>query len=422
MPVDGFDVESWVGSLDLALQKLAAVDRARGHRGHSDPSEGAELDAVHGILSGHPAWAALATASDDRRVCIQFPNNGCVRSLSAVIRGLMARGRESGEGGFRVACTELSLILAQDDEGSRDPCRAELLTGYHVVLFQGLIFREEIRLEEAMKIVPFGQLADFFDARNLERLVPRANRYNLDETLSAIIKPFRWKPDFRNDCEGMSFVDSWSGVDAFCEDAESLIELLALFHGGPVVRLASIGFRLHRRACLLLGSMDIHDSITHAASPPGAFGSPVKPVEARQDAIDGATRAFAARDGERYVNCAPMITRLAEALARQGRFATDDRILDVAIALERLYMPDDRGISAQLQECVAGFLGGAREERCRMKGEIKHFFDVRSAIIHWPKDAKKKRLLEERPEAFRNGFELARRSAVKMLGDEQPPD
>ena len=53
---------------------------------------------------------------------------------------------------------------------------------------------------------------------------------------------------------------------------------------------------------------------------------------------------------------------------------------------------------------------------------MKHFYDVRSAIVHGPKDERKTRLLGERPEALRNGLELARRSIVKMLKDGPPPE
>ena len=115
-----------------------------------------------------------------------------------------------------------------------------------------------------------------------------------------------------------------------------------------------------------------------------------------------------------------MIARLVEALGRQGRFATDDGILDVAVSLERMYKPKDRRISKQLQNGVAKILGGGEEERSQMRREIKQFYDVRSAIIHGPKNEQKKQMLTKRQEAFCNGFDLARRSVIKILKEGTP--
>ena len=52
-----------------------------------------------------------------------------------------------------------------------------------------------------------------------------------------------------------------------------------------------------------------------------------------------AKNAFEERKSERYREVAPVIGRLAEALARSGQFATEDKVLDVAIALERMFKP-----------------------------------------------------------------------------------
>ena len=56
----------------------------------------------------------------------------------------------------------------------------------------------------------------------------------------------------------------------------------------------------------------------------------------------------------------------------------------------------------------------------QMKKAMKHVYDVRSAVIHGPKDDKKKRLPEEMNKAFVAGFDLARQSLFKMLLDGPP--
>ncbi|MCY3625852.1 MAG: HEPN domain-containing protein, partial [Candidatus Dadabacteria bacterium] len=133
-----------------------------------------------------------------------------------------------------------------------------------------------------------------------------------------------------------------------------------------------------------------------------------------------AKNAFEERKNERYREMAPVIGRLAEALARVGQFVAEDQILDVAIALERMFKPKDGRISEQLQKSVADLLESEDEVQSQIKENIKHFYNVRSAIIHGPKDGKKKRLLEEKKEAFDAGFNLTRRSLFKMLRDGSP--
>ena len=147
-------------------------------------------------------WPGLVEASSNGGIWIQFPGNGGMGEPSEAIAGLMARGKEAGEDGFRVACSEMSLLLEQDDATDRDPRRADPLTGYHVALFQGLIFGEEIRVGDGVVIVPFAHLDAFVDADILERLGPGADRFRWGDTMAAVVKPLRWKPEFSKDGEG----------------------------------------------------------------------------------------------------------------------------------------------------------------------------------------------------------------------------
>ena len=447
-----FDAENWINRLADALQGLEYVQEDHGEeldeqrsrdwpgKASGNPSEmytslywnaskfefrhperryGPLRDAlteVRSILSRHPVLAELPESTCGGEIGMRFVNRKAEWKPSAVIGGLMVRGLEVGENGFKVACSELNLLL--DPDCDRGPDGEKLLTGGHVVLFHGLILGEEIGIGGDLKIMPFGQLGELVDDYMLDHMVPGGAKYGAGSLLGAIVKPFRWRPEIGSDDEIPEC--DWSETEPFFDDAEVVIELLSLFHAAPVVRLASFPWRFPKRSCLLLGEMGFHRSCRAdvSSSRPGSSF----PFHARRDAIDATARTFAVRSGERYRHCAPVIARLGEALARQGRFEIDDQILDVAIALERMYMPKDRGISSQLRHRVAGFLGGDEEERTRIGDEVKHFYEVRSAIIHGPKDKRKKRLLEERPDAFRNGSALARRSVVKALSEGLPPD
>ena len=104
--------------------------------------------------------------------------------------------------------------------------------------------------------------------------------------------------------------------------------------------------------------------------------------------------------------------RLAEALARDGPFMSEDRILDVAISLERMYELDQGKISIELRERAASFLATSTEGRGRVKRDVKQFYNVRSGIVH---NRQPPPSAATRADAFTKGFEVARRSVVKLL-------
>ena len=129
--------------------------------------------------------------------------------------------------------------------------------------------------------------------------------------------------------------------------------------------------------------------------------------------------AFEIRMGERYARMAPIVGRLAEALGRDGRFAVEDRILDVAIALERMYQLEGGEISHKMRTRVAWFLGADVESRLREMKSVKEFYEARSAIVHNPK---RKAVTQRHHDAFAKGFDIARRSLFKLLREDPPDD
>ena len=116
---------------------------------------------------------------------------------------------------------------------------------------------------------------------------------------------------------------------------------------------------------------------------------------------------------------APIIGRLAEALARDGRFAGKDRILDVAIALEHMYELDQGKISQKLRNRASRYLGNDAGSQRRDWDNVKEFYEVRSDIVHNRSD----RMSPQRTrDAFGKGVDVARRSLFKLLRDGPPDD
>ena len=135
-------------------------------------------------------------------------------------------------------------------------------------------------------------------------------------------------------------------------------------------------------------------------------------------ALAKASEAFEKRKTERFTRVAPIVGRLSEALARDGRFADEVRIVDVAIALERMYDLPRWKISRKLRNRASAYLGTDAQSREKVKESVKEFYDTRSNIVH----SRSYNVSPQRNrEAFGKGFDIARRTLFKML-HEGPPE
>ena len=109
--------------------------------------------------------------------------------------------------------------------------------------------------------------------------------------------------------------------------------------------------------------------------------------------------------------------RLAASLSRPGsRFAEEDRILDIAIALEICY-GGKKG--HQLAKRAARLLGADATEQIRTYDQARRFYSVRSRIVHTEGPAPARDSLHGELEA---GRDLACRSLRELLKCEMPLD
>ena len=375
------------------------------------------LDEMQSILGEHPVFASVLDPSDDRQeFWIQLPSRGGSTSLLKMVGGLMGRAMEVPEDGFRVASSELNALLNLSQEREAAPLPSGLDVGYNVVLFHGLRFNEKIEIEDEMTVVPFDQTGAFVDENVLQDSAPDLINYNSTKLVGAILKPFRWKPAVRSLGDEADLELDWA--ESFFDDTRAFVELLAISHGVPVVYLLQIPHCFDRSVSWLLGKSYYHSAISRPL-PAYSIDSFAGFHDASMDALDEAKKAFRERNGTRYRRYAPVISRLAESLARSGRFGVEDKILDVAIALERMYKLGNEEITFKLKTRAACFLETDTESRMQVFKDVKEFYDARSAIVH---NRTKKASNKKNIDAFGKGFELARRSLAKLLHDGPPPD
>ena len=331
-----------------------------------------------------------------------------------MVAGLMCRAQQVGKDGFSVASRELKSLLDLSLEEGFGSIPNDLAMGYHVSLFYGLQLSEGVEIADDVIAVPLKQTSAFLNRDVLQNVAPGIASGNRWKAVGAILNPVPWKPILLSlGDESVPQLD-WGG--SFSEDAQALIEILSVSHGVPIVSLMDIPYCIDRTASLLLGQPHYHSS-TSWKSWVQAFGGLTKSHQLDIDALDQAKQVFL--DRGRYQEFAPIVSRPSEALARTGQYAADDKILDAAIALERMYELDQGEISFKLKTRAACFLESDTQARLRVFKDVGELYNARSGIVH---RRRKQLSAETKRDAFNKGFDVARRSVVKLLREGSPPD
>ena len=113
------------------------------------------------------------------------------------------------------------------------------------------------------------------------------------------------------------------------------------------------------------------------------------------------------------------IRRLAALPSRAGRFGTEDRLLDSAIALETMYNLDAPEITYKLQTRAGYYLGTNAEERMEIFDKVRDFYDARSALVHGSRGRRRR---VDTGQALSDGRRLARETLLALLRDGGAPD
>ena len=377
----------------------------------------AALDPVRHILLRHPTIARVVGPIIGRdNFYMQILNSGGSTSPANLAAGLIARAAEHSGDRFRKAAGELHAFLVAGTEEDRPALPDGLDRGSDVVLFHGSVVKERIDVAEDVALLPFEEVRAFVDEELVYELAPSGAGFHGFQSVGAAARTYRWRPAFHR--AGYERDLDSHDPGPFFHRARTFLQLLGVAHAAPVLPLAELSHRIHRSAGRLLGKGKQSPGFYRSWPAKGIDGFDECPVLS-PEVFAEAKEAFENRASERYRRMAPVVGRLAEALARNGPFAVADRVLDVGIALERMYVLDEGKISRKLRNRAARYLGTDGPSQESIRESAQEFYDVRSDIVH----NRLHRLTPERVHtAFRDGFDIARRSLFRLLREGLPED
>ena len=377
--------------------------------GQHEPLRAALRDAEN-ILGEHPAVAAVLKADARWEVLMVRTLDGDHETTRlAMVAGLLCRARAAGENGLEIASRELKSLLDRSLNGECGSGSDVLTTGYHVSVVYGLHLEGEVEFADNLKAVPVDQAERFVDEDLVRRVAPPWAGRNGWEGVSVMLEAVPWKPALLSPGDRTERPRNPKG--SLIGEGCDVVELLSVLHGAPMISLASLPDCMHRTVPLLLGIPREPGSM--GVNPwEWVYGYLGKPRALDPGALEQARRLLSEPARGRHRVYGPVISRLSEAVARSGQYAEDDRILDVAIALEQLYELDQGEISFKLKIRAACFLESETQARSCVFRKVGKLYDARSRIVHRRTNESS---LELKKEAFENGFNVARDSVIKLL-------
>ncbi len=369
------------------------------------------LNPVRYALLSHPVLERVAVAGrliGENDFWMQILNSGSSISAGHLIAGLMTHAAELSGDRFRTVARKLNAFLSPIGDEEAGSVLGPLDEGCNAMLFYGLVVTERINIGETMLILPHAEVRRFVDDKFLEELAPFRGFHDW-QSVGAVAKPFRWRPMFRR--EGSINESTSRACSSFFTDAEAFLDLLAVTHAAPVVPLAVQHDCINLSAGRLLG-MEGQSPRIYQGSPAQGFDGFAKCPALSARLLEDVQEVFANRKSGQYRNLASVVARLAQALTKNGRFAILDKILDVSIALEKMYNLPKQGVTNALAQQVSSFLGTDADSRGQISKSMRTFYNARSAIIHG-RPAGATSIANDT--AFVAGFDLAQRTLFKLL-------
>ena len=444
MTAPRFDAATWIARLAVALEAVAAIARPSYSPLPPEMMRSGPTDERWAAL--HRGYRALAArAKHDSTAASQFDESilwlntdpaeawEILREHPLMKPGIEGSGTNEGIR-FRVLNSELHLNVTSFvsalaklsvKEGGEEAARrvhrylsaaaTAQVPAHEITVFHGLIVAERVDLGRGAYVAPYKHARAEFDLPDEPEPFPKTSHPNA----AVLVRGLRYGPGVASldDDRGPGLPDVQVAYEFPTEyqidlerwfyDSRLLVDLLSIAARVPLltrtryVRLAPwIGEINPNFAFVRLDSggnvSDVwpkgRDLSNHDADAFLALSRGWRTYPGKSDAMDLAIR------------------RLAASFSRPGgRFGEEDRILDVAIALEVLY---GGTTGRKLSPRAAGLLAASAAEQIRTYDQATRFYGVRSSIVHSKKPAPARGALGGELEA---GRDLACRTLACFL-------
>ena len=379
---------------------------------------------VTSILREHPllerCWSRLGSRDGFH---LQVFLSGSQVGLKSLVGNLAKSSVKLG--GERVATMLHRFLVA----GAHTRLHAHEITVLH-----GLIVDERIDLGSGAYLASYEEGRSQFDLPDepefqSSEMIKHLGRFNRWPSRAVLVRLVAWgglapcdcpagenrSPNVKYRFPGRYSIDSW---ERFFGDQEVLIDLL------------SVAMRSRFVACInfyVLPSWMRELGPNFRLQKSGSSYSMLDVWPEDRHLSEEATATFVEL-AHGWLSCSDTKRRVIELAIRRivasfgpafGKFGIEDRILDVAIALEIMYGPFDGGeISHKLRTRAAWLLGASPDDRISIAQDMKAFYNARSSVVHGSTKADREKL--ER--TFPIGRELARSTLTALLVKGPAPD
>ena len=446
-----FDEANWIRRLGDALEAVAANARPSYSPLPPETMRSGPIDEYWSAL--HRGYRDLAArAKHDPAAARQFKDSplwvkkdpaaarAILREHPLIKSGLVGSGKDEAVGfrilnrAFRSDLTWLVSCLAKLSmkEGGEAAARRlhcyltaaanASVPAHEITVFHGLVVAGRFDLGRGAYLAPYEHARVEFDLPDEPEPLPETSTPNAGVLVRSLgygpgVAPlddycgsglpnvqvgYRFPTDYRIDLE------------RWFEDAKFLVDVFSIAVQAPLLSRT-------RYVQLPKWIQEIDPNFAHWNLDSGGSVSVARPKARELSKSDAEAFVALARDWytepEKPHALALAMRRLAASLSRPGgRFGEEDRILDVAIALEICY---GGTTGHELAKRAARLLGTDATEQIRTYDEARRFYSVRSRIVHTAEPVPARDSLYRELEA---GRDLACRSLKGLLKYDMPVD
>lgn len=417
------------GPIDLYDEEIRRQYRQLAARARHDPHASALFDKsslwldtvppdVIAILQEHPVLQRLWSGPDsqDGFYFQRILSSGHV-DLKSLVSYLAKSSVKSG--GKRVATTLHRFLVAGEHKR---------LHAHEIIVLHGLLVDKHIDLGPGAYLASYEAVKMRFDLPDdpeewLERSGLQPGRLNRSTALSVLVRSVSWGPgvspsasptgddQLRNPQYRFPDRCTIDSIERFFHDRERLIQLLSIATQSKLVS-HTVFYALPSWMWELNPNFRFHKSDQSA----NLFDVWPKDIPLSKESVAsfiGLARGWLSYRNEKRHAIELAIRRIFASFGpATGTFGLEDRILDVAIALEIMYGPFDGGeITHKLRTRAAWLLGTSPEDRYRIVQDMKTFYGARSAIAHGSTKADR----EKFERALPLGRDIACQTLAKLL-------